>query len=602
MTCALAMLPMVAWAEPDTFFLGDGHSGSKTITTPGTIVNSYGVLAASSQPGDTSLVVRSTTGFSAADLVMVLQTTGLSVIPASGDPSPTDISSSPTAHWELARVASVDATAGRIVLTAPMFTAFTALVSQVITVPEYTDVTINSGASIIASAWTLANGGGVIAFLVKGLIVNNGSISADKAGFRGGGYLDDPGFLTTSTGCSGLDDPPPKNAQKGEGLADARYGPGLTGRGNVANGAGGGICQGSGGGGGGNFGKGGPGGFSHDGARPVGGLGGTSVVYSLLDHLSLGGGGGAGHGGLPANQGAPGGAGGGAIFIRATAVTGNSLITAAGETAPRSDGGGGGGGAGGSIYLRFAATVACGSAAIQASGGNGSTITGAGYGPGGGGGGGRILLQHGDPTLACTRVYVDAGFGGTQDGGSFYGSGPSNPTSAPFVGMVVVMDGGFISPLVPVITQPLDGAILQQTRPQIIGTGASPGSTAIIYLDGLEVGRTTVDSRGNFSYQSSSDWSLGTHVVQAASEHDGVQSAKSDPVTFTIVLPDGGTGDDGGSSDDGGGSGDGGGDLPRGHFGGGGCSAANSGALWWVLGTVLISCLVLRRVPRLGRR
>src|SRR5260370_20842177 len=63
----LAMMPVVAQGEADTFHLGNGHSGSKTITTTGTIVNSYAILVAWSQPGDTSLVISDTTGFSAGD-------------------------------------------------------------------------------------------------------------------------------------------------------------------------------------------------------------------------------------------------------------------------------------------------------------------------------------------------------------------------------------------------------------------------------------------------------------------------------------------------------------------------------------------------------
>ncbi len=563
------------------------------------------MLVASTVAGDTSLRVSSTSGFSGGDLVMVLQTSGLSLNPPSGDQSPVDVSASPTAHWELARVASVDTTTAALLLTAPMITAFAQAVSQVLTVPEYSDLTITSAGSIVAQPWSLTSGGGVIAFLVNGPIVNNGSISADRAGFRGGSHVDDPGFLG-SMGCSGLDEPPTKGAQKGEGLANSRYGASSTGRGNVANGGGGSVCQASGGAGGGNFGLGGPGGYSHDNARPVGGLGGASLVYSLLDHLTLGGGGGAGHGLMLVSPGAPGAAGGGAIFIRAKSITGNSAITANGESASdATSGGGGGGGAGGSIYLRCTGVIAC-PAGIRANGGTGSSLTSAEYGPGGGGGGGRILLQQGD-VPACTTISVSAGLGGTQtnssaDGGLMYGSGPTaaERDMPPFVGTVVTLDGGFSAPPVPTITNPVNGDILTDTRPEVRGTGASLSATAIIYLDGPETGRTSTDGAGNFTFRSGSDWALGPHTLEAASEYQGVRSARSSAVNFVIVSPDGGTGD--GGMDDGG-MGDGG-ETPGGRFGGGGCHcAATSGSgFGQLLGLVFLISLALRRSKSRGSK
>lgn len=62
-------------------------------------------------------------------------------------------------------------------------------------------------------------------------------------------------------------------------------------------GGGGGVCDLAGGGGGGNGGQGGAGGNTSesDGSRPVGGLGGVALQFSVLDHLLMGGGGGAGH-------------------------------------------------------------------------------------------------------------------------------------------------------------------------------------------------------------------------------------------------------------------------------------------------------------------
>ena len=525
--CTLALGSTAAWAEPDSFGLGTGRNGPLTVSLSNVVINSYAQVTGALGERSTTIPVASSTGFAAGDLVMVLQTTGLTPEPASGTPGPLNIGTGAVGRWELARLASVTGT--ELSLTAPLVHAYAAGATQVIRVPEYTDVTITTGRSIGVTPWD-GSTGGVIAFLATGTVSNGGQINASGAGFRGGQYVNDP---NVSGGCTGLDEPAPRGGRKGEGIVATRFGAEHTGRGNVANGAGGGVCFKSGGGGGGNAGAGGRGGLSGgatDGARAVGGLGGAELVYPLLNRLTLGGGGGAGHG--IDGTGAAGGSGGGAIFIRANQLTGSGNVVATGGTGGTSGSdGGSGGGAGGSIYLRLAGTASCG--AVSANGGVGGTVNSTQVGPGGGGGGGRVLFQSQGGT--CPVSVIGATAGVQQDpsasGGSAYGAQTGTN------GGVTTVPGGFTVPPVPTVTTPANGSIISERRPQIRGT-AQPNTTVVIYLDGVEVGRTFSNPAGDYVFPLPVDLEERSYTVQAATELEGAQSARSPGNTFTVETLD----------------------------------------------------------------
>jgi uncharacterized protein (TIGR03382 family) len=532
MLCMLALGSTVARAEPDSFGLGSGRNGALSVTTAGNIINSYTQVTGPLAPGDTSLPVGTCLGavscFSAGELVMVLQTTGIVPEPASGAAGPLDITNDAVGRWEFARLASVSGST--LTLTAPLVHSYAANVTQVIKVPEYTTVTVSSTGRIVPLPWN-GSVGGVIAFLATGTVNNAGQITANATGFRGGTYLpseEEP----VAKGCEGLDEAPTRGAQKGEGIANVRYGPTHTGRGNVANGGGGGVCLKSGGGGGGNYGSGGMGGRS-DGsigtARPVGGMGGSALVYSLLNHLTPGGGGGAGQG--TELTGAPGGRGGGIIFIRANQLTGTGSIQASGGGGgSSSEDGGSGGGAGGSIYLRFVDTAACG--AVSANGGVGGTVNTGRVGPGGGGAGGRVLFQAATGGT-CVLNLTGASPGNQQDptapDGITYGA------TAGGNGIPTLLTGGFVVPPTPTVSTPANGSFTNNRRPVITGT-ARPSTTVIIYIDGVEAGRATSDAAGNYSFTPTVDLSEASHTVQAATEVEAVQSPRSAANTFTVDL------------------------------------------------------------------
>ncbi len=520
----VALVATAARAEPDSFGLGSGRDGAFTTPAVGTVINRYTQVTGPLLRGDTTIPVASTTGFANGDLVMVLQTTGIVPEPASGNQNAVDITNAPVGQWELARLSGVSAT--ELGLGFPLTRDHAAGVTQVIRVPEYTDVTVSSGRSIVAQPWD-GSTGGVVAFLATGTVTNDGQIDVNGAGFRGGLFVNDS---STSTTCTGLDQAPPTGAQKGEGIAVTRYGPSSTGRGNVANGGGGGVCVKSGGGGGGNGGSGGRGGNSaaSDGRRVVGGLGGAGVTFNMLNHLMMGGGGGTGHG--KDDTGSTAGRGGGIVFIRANQLAGGGILSSNGTTglATTLDGAGGGG-AGGSIYLRLAGTSTCGG--LLASGGIGSSVNATLIGPGGGGGGGRMLLQQ--LSGGCSTNVLGAAAGNqlnpSAPEGISYGALPGSN------GLITTVTGGFTVPPTPVITAPTNGTVTTNARLPIIGT-AQPNLVVVIYIDRLEVGRVTADAGGNWSFTPPTDYSEGAHIVQAATEFQAVQSPRTTDITFIVNL------------------------------------------------------------------
>ncbi|WP_375770241.1 Ig-like domain-containing protein [Archangium gephyra] len=523
--CVLTLGSTAALAEVDSFGVGSGRNLALAVSAADTVINSYAPVTASLAVGSTSIPLGACTGsptcFAADDLVLVYQTAGLDT-----PPTP-DLSTRPEGRWEFARVASVTTTA--LELTAPLVRAYAANVTQVIRVPEYTDVTITAAGVITAPAWN-GSTGGIVAFLANGTVNNNGLITASALGFRGGQYASDP---TAATGCTGAEQPAPSGAQKGEGIVNTRYGTTQTGRGNVANGAGGGICFKSGGGGGGHGGVGGQGGRSAaatDGGRDVGGLGGAALTYPLLTQLTFGGGGGAGHG--SGATGVPGGRGGGAIFIRASQLTGSGVITAAGGSAGASTSdGGSGGGAGGALYLRFVRTADC--AALSVTGGIGGNVSTLRVGPGGGGGGGRVLFQAEGGTCPISANGATAGVQ-LESSEPSYGAQPGQGVDP------TVLPGGFVVPEVPTIVTPRNGSVTSNRRPPITGEALPAGVEVILYIDGIEAGRVTSDASGHYTFTPLTDLSDGEHTVQAVSEVLAVRGVRSAINTFTVdtVLPD----------------------------------------------------------------
>lgn len=517
-----------ALAEPDSFWLGTGRDGAVTVSSANTVINRYAQVTAPTAPGDTDIDVSSTTGFAAGDLVMIHQTTGLIPVPASGSSANVDLSTSPVGRWELARVSSVST--NQLLFTAPLVYSYAASVSQVIRVPEYTTVTVSSGASIVATPWN-GSVGGIIAFLAQGSLTNNGTISAVGAGFRGATYVRD---TSGSKGCSEteMNEPAARGAQKGEGLGN---GPGLTGRGNIGNAGGGGICYKSGGGGGSNRGKGGIGGFAHDtmDGRAVGGYAGAPVLFDPFLQLVFGGGGGSGHGSEVGGSAQGGAAGGGIILIRANQLLGAGDILADGNAVsyvPTTDASGGGGG-GGTVLARFVGSAACKSATAVGGDGGYTNASSGKIGPGGGGGGGYVRVQ--GSSVPCTVRAASGLAGSTIVGGLFQDYGATNGS----LGLQEKTLYGLIQPAVPTLNEPVTGSATNLTKPFVSATYSGQGTAVVgVFVDGIESGTLTCNSSGNCTGYLNRGLTEGSHQIAVASRVDGLWSARTATRTFMVDL------------------------------------------------------------------
>ncbi len=514
-------------AEPDVFGLGNGQHGQLRVQRVDTTINIATPLTAAAASGATALSVGSTTGFAAGELVLVLQVFAEGAAPASGTPAPLELSSTGAGRWEFARLQGVEGNSLR--LTAPLVSGYSAPGSQVVRVPEYTSVHVQPDSSLLAPAWN-GSSGGVLVFLATDAVLNQGIISADGAGFRGGGFSASNARLT---GCTELDQSEATGgSRKGEGLFSAASGAPTHGHGALGNGAGGGNCRDAGGGGGGHGGAGGKGGYtaSSDASRDVGGRGGGALRYEPLSRMMFGGGGGAGSGTGGGGAGTSGGAGGGIIYIRARDLQGSQgIVRANGRAAAAGNGGAGGGGAGGHITVRVERRVDC--TGIEARGGAGGANTDSTpHGPGGGGGGGVVLLQ--GSTLTCSAVALPGVAGqAAAAGGGTHGATPTVDSQPEAQGEVTSVNESFNPPAVQWVL-PTDGENTGP-RPQLQGT-TQEGATVSLFLDEAPIGTLVVPPGGTFLYQPTTDLAAGPHPVRAYAERLGVRGATSDPRSFTV--------------------------------------------------------------------
>ncbi len=435
-----------------------GKDGDVTISTAA-VVNQYAPLASSAVISAPSITVTSLAvnlpSLAPGDLILIYQAQGatISTVDTLAYGSITALNNA--GRWEYQTVAAVS---GNTITLASYGGGCTGLKNsydvggkaQVIRVPQYRNLTINSSGSISTLAWD-GTRGGIAAVHVSGTLSNNGVITASAAGFRGGA-LDNLTVAAGSTYFGYRSTLNTNGAEKGESIAgsQADYDTlGRFGRGAPANGGGGGNGHNAGGGGGANGDNGaawaglgnpslttaawatawnldpsltstttnsggGRGGYTYassnqnaltiapgntawggDNRQEVGGRGGRPLTYVAAQRAYFGGGGGAGD--ANNNAGGAGGRGGGLVIILANTMTGSGQITANGgagaNSVPGHNDAPGGGGGGGTIIMR---TGSAGSVAFQANGGTGGTqliTNNESEGPGGGGGGGVIAVS-----------------------------------------------------------------------------------------------------------------------------------------------------------------------------------------------------------------
>ena len=243
-------------------------------------------------------------------------------------------------------------------------------------IPQWSDVTITG--TLTASPWD-GDSGGVLAFFALGTVAVQGAIDMSSAGYRGGAgqNINGPGEWTNDgegrTGVGAAGNPDPNDCGGG----------GAFGLNSLYNGNSG----------GGAYATRDPGPFGDQGNGSISGVSGDVVGDADLVQLNLG-----GAGGGCINQNGPiqdGGFGGGIIFIRATALDiAPGFIRSDGQdgfVCPGGDPSNNAGGAGGAIYV-VAQTLTGQSGGITAEGGDAASNSN--NGQGAAGGDGRIRLEY----------------------------------------------------------------------------------------------------------------------------------------------------------------------------------------------------------------
>lgn len=321
--------------------------------------------------------------------------------------------------------------------------------AQVIKVPQYTSVTVQSGGTLTALPWN-GSTGGILVFRSDGTVTIDGSVDMSGKGYRGG----------RSTSSSG------REGQQGEGYLN----PGSNAWDNRpanTNGGGGGSrtsqsSVSSGGGGGGAYGTAGLAGWNINNSGLFGN-GGAVVGTADLSTILFGGGGGQGGN----DNGYYGGSGGGAILIYANQlnVSGSVVSNGAGQgtNSVSNQDGNGGGGAGGAILLN-ANTISIGTNRVTASGGPASS---GGVGPSGAGGSGRIRIEY------CTSLSgsTNPGANAAQvcSGGTPTPTNTPTPTQAPSTTTFAPTDDTYAESATPSTALGSDPYLNIDASPQEVG-------------------------------------------------------------------------------------------------------------------------------------
>ncbi|MDP3763156.1 MAG: hypothetical protein Q8Q92_00650 [bacterium] len=312
-------------------------------------------------------------------------------------------------------------------------------------VPNYTNVTLNSGGVLTASAWdglaTTPSGTagyytGIVAFRANGTVTvgSNATITVSNLGYRKGagatGSTDSQkggnggesltgvggtGHIGTDATGGGGGGGGGGNASSSTG-ANGTYGGGGGAGFQVASGGTGSSTGGAGGGGGANAGGGG-------GGYGSGGTGGNEGTAHNSDANAVGGTGGStsGNGGLNSVTSSPGGGGGGGTYGSANLATlyFGSGGGGGGKYGQTDAVGGDGGNGGGIVFIATNEISVAG--AVSANGQNGSDGSSAYFdGGGAGGAGGSILLISASTTLGTSLVTAASSTGGLngENGGA----------------------------------------------------------------------------------------------------------------------------------------------------------------------------------------
>jgi flagellin-like protein len=205
-------------------WIGDGSDGQLLVSSVNQVVNDYAFLTGNENAGETTITVNDATGFSEDDEILLVQ-----IQNSSGGEAGT---------YEFKVISSISG--NDITLTASLENAYysgsfnkvDATATQIVRVPQYTTVTVNSDSSITAPAWD-GYTGGIVVFRAEIVTINNGgNIDVSEKGYRGGAY----GPSNNLDGLQG-------ESYRGKGIGGSSYG---IGRMNNKGGGGSYICGGGG--------------------------------------------------------------------------------------------------------------------------------------------------------------------------------------------------------------------------------------------------------------------------------------------------------------------------------------------------------------------
>jgi gliding motility-associated-like protein len=480
-----------------------GKDGVKIIAG-NIIVNKYSPVTSNLTSGTTSITVVSQItllGLCPGDLIMVYQAQGATISTANTINYGNVTSYNSAGIYEYVYVNSVSG--NTISLQSGLLNNYTVNGKiQVIKVPQYTSLILNTGTSVISKLWkdtivssVLYRFGGVIAIHAFD-INNNGTIQANGAGFRGGklDVLNQAAYTSSVTNyVSNLNY---FGGEKGEGIAG--YQPeydllnGRYGRGAPANGGGGGNAWNAGGGGGSNANNGnawtGQGVMIVDPSNPLSAWQLDPAYIANGNALTTSSGG--GRGGYSVG------------FINQNAtITGpnnpawgldgrSQMGGLGGRPLPNINytdriyfGGGGGagdennanssnGGNGGGIIYVIATNSISGNGTISANGDNGGNTIGLGYdAPSGAGAGGSIIIL--TPVIATTQtVTAKGGNGGNQFISNSEFEGPGGGGCGGFV----AVSSGAITPL---ISGGIGGNTNSSSLTEFPANGATAGANGL---------------------------------------------------------------------------------------------------------------------------
>jgi hypothetical protein len=465
-------------------------------------------------------------------------------------------------------------------------------------VPQWTDVTLQSGGTLTANAWN-GTSGGVVVFRATGTVdvQTGGSISANAIGYRGRGSITDGGGINGESydGVVGSGGDDTLSGQDGGSVGTSGGGTSsnlnsVTPAGTRGGGGGGGntdgntVNDGSGGGAGGGYGGGGGGGAG-GGDSNAGGSGGSGGGTDI----TAGGGGGCGDNAVGGNGGNAGSAGQAGSSVGGAAGSGANTgegggggtntstgigaggggggglygVTDLSNLFPGSGGGGGGGhdnasaagatggDAGGIIYIVADTVTVTGS--ITSNGANGAIASTTRAGSSGGGSGGSILVQANSATLGTDLVIATGGSGGAgQNPGGGGGSGgvgririesdsitgTTNPTAS-----TAGTPGGGIgaSWATPSEDTKLDGLGIDtniRLRFQVSNEGGQRSDPTVTYQ--LQAAETATCGSGTYTAvptDNSGHWQIvdSSYITEPQATSD-IPAGLSDPVGGTFVF------------------------------------------------------------------